>query len=130
MRSRLSRALFCAGLGAALFLGVGAALPVWSIPPSLHVIYGSPFPESDTDSAEDLRVLQDKKGSLGEAVAAKVEEWRYWDEIGVSVPLLRWDDGFVQGPLLLLALGALTGAGCYWAWSALKKRFWSRGGTS
>jgi hypothetical protein len=66
--------------------------------------------EADPSAPEEV------KGPLWDLAHAEVEERRYLNEIGAVVPLVKFEDPFVLGPLLLVVFGAGAGLTCYGAW--------------
>src|SRR5262245_27992761 len=104
-RPRLHPAVVFAAIGAALSLGVGAALPVWFVPHS---------PLRPSPTPPDLFICDAPGGTLWEAV------------VGEAVCVHDFPDhaDFVEGPwgenvglaLLLPAAGAGVGLVCWAAW--------------
>jgi hypothetical protein len=115
-RSKLFTAFLLVTISAALFLGVGAALPIWTVRLPIFVIAGTPQPRpAPGDPAQDLPP-HDPWGPLWTAANSVIQERRYLNGIGTPTPLLEWNDQVVWGPLLLLAAGATVGLYCYAAW--------------
>jgi hypothetical protein len=96
-RPRLHPALVFAVLGAALFLGVGAALPLWWVP--LQHLRRHP---------EDNRYW----GTLWEAVAGAATTLREFPQ--------PWQGENVVVALVLLAAGAAAGLVCWSVWACLR----------
>jgi hypothetical protein len=119
-------ALLWVVVGAALFLGVGAALPVWTVyPPGSFVLRPSPSDPSFTEMTIESPPGE-AKTTLWKVVAARVAKPRWIHGIGVITPVVRLDDSFLLGPLILLACGVLAGLFGYSVY--LDVQWWNGGG--
>src|SRR5262249_37154574 len=105
-RRRISSAALTAAVGAALFVGVGSALPVWTVPTPVYVTRGPPTPDPRLGYPAEEEP-PDPKGMLWAAASATLDDRRALQGLGAPVQVVRADDVFVVYPLLLLAGGAV-----------------------
>jgi hypothetical protein len=100
----LRGALLCAGVGVAVFLGVGAALPVWRLWPPWPPVGNGGAIFLDTPSWEG----SEERGPLWQAIAAKSRAQEFMRTTGRPVRYLEPGDGVALVGLLIS--GAFTGA--------------------
>src|SRR5262245_353799 len=94
---RVSSAAILAAIGAALSVGVGAALPVWHVcsPDDQRVLWNGPDPHQ----AQIVLAGEWVRGTLWQAARARLDGRRWLLAVGKPVPLVRPDDVFVVYPL-------------------------------
>jgi hypothetical protein len=105
---------------------VGAALPLWSVPPPASLRTGSALHEPEVGWPAGEAVPPIWRGPLWRAAELRLAERRWLRSVGFPAPLVRIDDDFVLAPLILLPTGAGVGLlaylGCFWV------RRWKGGG--